>query len=126
MTLRNMFLINSILMLLFALGLLLGAPTVLGMLKVKTGAGEALVAQMLGAAFLVPALLGWFARDVTDPSSAAAVVVPMFLFYAVAFVVMLLGVLAKSVGPNGWLMVVLFAALALGFGYFQFVRQSAV
>jgi predicted small integral membrane protein len=124
MTLRNMFLISSILMLLFALGLLLGAPTVLGLLKVKTGAGDNIIAQMLGAALIVPALLGWFARDVSEPGSRAAVVVPMFLFYAIEFVLMLLAVLAKTVGPSGWLLVVVFAALALGFGYFQFSRAE--
>jgi hypothetical protein len=123
MTLRNMFLISAVLFLLFALGLLLGAPTVLNMLKVKTGAGENVIAQMLGAALIVPALLGWFARDVSDPGSRAAVVVPMFLFSAIAFVVLLLGVLAKTVGVNGWLLVVIFAALTIGFGYFQFVRS---
>jgi predicted small integral membrane protein len=124
MTLRNMFLISSILMLLFALGLLLGAPTVLGMLKVKTGAGDNFIAQMLGAALIVPALLGWFARDVADPGSRAAVVVPLFLFYAIGFVLSLLAVLAKTVGANGWLLVIIFAALALGFGYFQFFRSA--
>jgi hypothetical protein len=104
--------------------LLLGAPTVLGLFKLKTGPSENLVAQLLGAALLVPALLSLLARDVSEPGSRAAVVLPLLLFDAIGFVISLLGVLAKTAGQTGWLVVILFLLFTLGFGYFQFVRTA--
>lgn len=124
MNLRNFLLLSALVSLLFALGLLLGAPTVLALFKLKSGPSENLVAQLLGAALIVPALLSWFARDVTEPSSRAAVIVPLFLFDAIGFVISLLGVLSKAAGQTGWVVVVLFLFFALGFGYFQFVRAG--
>lgn len=124
MTLRNLFLLSALIALLASLGLLLGAPTVLAAFKLKTGASENLVAQLLGASLIVPALISWFARDVSDPGSRAAVVVPLFLFNAIAFVLTLLGVISKAVGSWGWLAAILFLFFALAFGYFQFVRSS--
>jgi hypothetical protein len=124
MNLRNFLLLNALVALLFALGLLLGAPTVLGLFKLKTGPSENLVAQLLGAALLVPALLSLLARDVSEPGSRAAVVLPLLLFDAIGFVISLLGVLAKTAGQTGWLVVILFLLFTLGFGYFQFVRTA--
>jgi len=124
MNLRNLFLLSAVVALLFALGLLLGAPTLLTVFKLKTGPSENLVAQLLGAALIVPALISWFARDVSEPGSRAAVVVPLFLFNAIGFVISLLGQLAKVSGSAGWLIVAIFLIFALGFGYFQFVRSE--
>jgi hypothetical protein len=124
MNLRNFFLLSFVVGLLFALGLLLGAPTVLGLFKIKAGPAENVVAQLLGAALIVPALISWFARDVSEPGSRTAVVFPLFLFNAIGFVVSLLAVLAKTVNATGWIIVALFLVFALGFGYFQFVRTS--
>jgi len=124
MTLRNLFLLSAFVALLEALGLLLGAPTMLTVLKLKTGASENLVAQLLGAALIVPALISWFARDVSDPGSRAAVVVPLFLFNAIGFVITLLGVFSKAIGSLGWGLAILFLFFTLAFGYFQFIRNS--
>jgi hypothetical protein len=124
MNLRNLLLVSALIALLASLGLLLGAPTLLTVLKLKTGASENLVAQLLGASLIVPALISWFARDVSDPGSRAAVVVPLFLFNAIGFVITLLGVLSKAIGASGWLVAILFLFFAIAFGWFQFVRQS--
>ncbi len=124
MNLRNLLLLSALIALFASLGLLLGAPTLLTVLKLKTGASENLVAQILGAALIVPALISWFARDVSDPGSRAAVVVPLFLFNAIGFVITLLGVLSKAIGSGGWLVAVLFLFFAVAFGWFQFIRPS--
>ena len=124
MNLRNLLLVGALISLLFALGLLLGPATLLTTFGLKTGPSENLMAQLLGATLVVPALIGWFARDVTDPGSRAAVVVPLFLWSVIGFVISLLGVLAKAMKPNAWAIVVLFLFFALGFGYFQFLRTG--
>jgi len=123
MNLRNLLLVGALIALLFALGLLLGPAILLTTFGLKTGPSENLVAQLLGATLVVPALIAWFARDVSDPGSRVAVVVPLFLWSVIGFVISLLGVLAKAVKPNGWAIAVLFLFFALGFGYFQFLRS---
>jgi hypothetical protein len=124
MNLRNLLLLGALLALLFALGLLLGPTTILTVFGLGTGPGENLVAQLLGATLVVPALIGWFARDVADPGSRAAVVVPLFLWSVIGFVISLLGVLSKALKLSGWGIVVLFLFFALGYGYFQFFRST--
>lgn len=124
MNLRNLFLVNTVVALVFALGLLLGPTTLLTLYGLKTGTSENLVAQLLGAALVVPALLTWFARDLTDSGARRAVVVPLFLFDVIGFVLTLLGVLAKTMKPAGWSVVIIFLFFALGYGFFQFMRSS--
>jgi hypothetical protein len=122
MKLRTIFLLNAILSLLFALGVLLGPATVLKLFGLSTGKTEMLLAQVLGAALLGFGALAWLARDLADSQAIQAACLSLLTFSAIGFVVALLGMLSQVTrAGSAWLVVALFLLFAAGYAYFQFV-----
>jgi hypothetical protein len=110
-----------ILAFLFALALLLGPSIVLKFFGFTGTPTESLLAQVIGAGLIGIGAMCWFAKDYADAASLQGAVIPLFVASAVAFVVTLLGVLAKvTKGGNAWIPVILFLLFAGGFAYFQF------
>ena len=122
MRLRAFLLAGTVLSLLFALALLLGPATILKFFGLTSGATEVLLAQLMGAGLVGVALMSWFAKDLTDSQASQGTMIALLATAAVAFVVTLLGILAKvPKGNTAWIAVVLFLAFTLGFAYFQFL-----
>jgi hypothetical protein len=124
MKLGNLYILGTVVAFIFALGLLLGPVTVLQLFGLSTGNTEKLLAQLIGSALAGFGLLGWFARDFTDPNAQDAAAITLFIFNAIAFVVSLLAVFSKVWRSGGWLAVIIFLFFALGFGYFQFISPK--
>ena len=122
MKLRTLFLLGTVLALLFALALLLGPDTILKFFGLTTGKTEVLLAKVMGAGLVGFGILCWFAKDFTDGPAIQGAVLSIFFASAIAFVVSLLGVLSQVTrSSTAWLALVLFLAFALGFAYFQFL-----
>jgi hypothetical protein len=132
MKLRYLFILNTIVALIFAAGLLLAPKTMLGLFGISVGATVSFnaslnfVAQLLGAALTLPGLLGWFAAGMTDASARRSVAVSLFVFQVIGFAVSLLGMLSKVMSITGWSIVGLFLVFALGYAFFIFVKQSDI
>ncbi len=121
MKLRNLLLAELVIDLLFAVVLLLGPAIVLKFFGLTTGKTEVLLAQTLGAALVAFAMLCWFGSQMAEAGSAHAATVPLLIFNAIGFVVMLLGVLSQVTRAGAaWLLVAIFLVFAAGFAYFQF------
>lgn len=129
MKLRYLFIVNTIVALLFAAGLLLAPKTMLGLFDISVGttakfnASLNFVAQLLGAALTLPGLLCWFASSMADASARKSAAVSLFVFHVIGFAVSLLGMLSKVMSLSGWAIVGLFLLLTLGYGYFLFMQQ---
>lgn len=121
MRLRNLFLLGTVVALIFALGLLLGPTTILQLFGLSTGNTEKLLAQFAGASLAGFGLLSWFAKDFTDPKAQDGAVITLLIFNVIAFIVSLLGVLSRVMRSGGWLATIIFLLFALGYGYFQFI-----
>lgn len=85
----------------------------------------ALVAQLFGAALLGYAILTWTARNLADSDALRAIVLALCVADAIAFVIALIGQLRGTVNAVGWSTVAIYLLLALGFGYFRFVKTSS-
>jgi hypothetical protein len=121
MRLRSILILAMILAFLFALALLLGPAIVLKFFGFTGTPTEALLAQVIGAGLIGVGAICWFAKDFAEAEALQGAVISLFIASAVAFVVSLLGVLAKvTKGANAWIPVVLFLLFAIGFAYFQF------
>ncbi len=121
MRLRTLLLLGMVIALLFALGLLLGPAIILKFFGFPGTPAEVLLAQVIGAGLIGVGIMSWFAKDFADAQALTAVLVSFFIASAVAFVVALLGMIAKvPKGGNAWIAVVLFLLFAAGFAYFQF------
>ncbi len=122
MRLRVFLMVGTVLSLLFALALLLGPATILKFFGLTAGTTEVLLAQLMGAGLIGVGLVSWFAKDFTDAQALQSTVIALLATAAVAFVVTLLGILAKvPKGSTAWIAAILFLAFTLGFAYFQFL-----
>ena len=132
MKLRNLFAVSTIVALIFAAGLLLAPKPMLGLFGISVGAGVSVnasinfVTQLLGAALVVPALVTWFARDMTEVSARTSVARSLLVFNIVGLAISLLGMLSKVMSVTGWVVVGIFLVFALGYAYFLFMKQSEI
>jgi len=70
-------------------------------------------------------LVCWLNRNMTDPDTRKGITLALCIGDAVGFIVTLLGQLAGLLNPLGWVNVVIWLLLALGLGYFRFVKPGA-
>jgi hypothetical protein len=85
-----------------------------------------MMTQLLGASFILIAMMLWLARNANGSEVALrAIVLAVFLGDTISFIVMLLAQLSIAASPVGWFNVMIYLLLALGFGYFQFVKPDA-
>ena len=132
MKLRMVLIVNTIVALIFAAGLLLAPKTMLALFGISVGstvnfnASLGFVAQLLGAALTLPGLLGFFAGGMTDAGARRSVVISLFVFEVIGLAVSLLGMLSKVMNLTGWAIVAIFLLFALGYGYFLFMKPSEI
>jgi len=121
MNLRNLLILNSVVLVLFALGLLLMPTALLDLFGFGSGAGVKLLGQLVGVELLANGLVGMFALDVQEHSMRRALTLSFFIADGIGFIVSVGGVLSSAVNELGWVIAGVYLILALGFGYFQFI-----
>jgi len=132
MKLSHLFTLNTIVALIFAVALLLAPKPILGLFGVNVGSGVNVnasinfVAQLLGATLIVPGLVSWFARDMSDVSARTSVARSLLVFEIIGLAISSLAMLSKVMSATGWSIVGLFLFFALGYTYFLFIRQSGI
>jgi hypothetical protein len=124
MKLSTLFTINAIVAFLFGLTFVLVPGTAISFYGITLSLGGIIVAQLYGASLLGYAVLTWSARNAGESEARNAIVLAMFLSETIGFIVALLGQLSGAVNGLGWSTVLLYLVLALGFGYFQFMKPS--
>lgn len=125
MKLRNLFIVNAVISFVFGIPLVLVPMMLLSLYGITLGEAGIVVTRLYGAAMLSHCLLTWLARGAPDSEARRAVVPALFISDVIGFIVGLLGQLAGLANPLGWSVPVIYGLLALGYGYFQFVKPSA-
>lgn len=120
MKLRNMYLLNTVISLLFALGLLLMTPVMLGLFGMDNVADARLLCQLLAVELVVGGMITLLARDVTDAKARSAINNANILAGVLGVVVALNGTLTNVFGWFGWFIAAVYLVIAVGFAYFQF------
>ncbi len=132
MKLRYWFVLNAVVELIFAVGLLLAPKTMLGLLglslssAVSFGATTNFVTQLLGGALIGLGLQSWFAGGLTEVNGRRSSAISLFVFHIIGFALALLGMFSRLMSVMGWALVGIFLVLALGYAYFLFMRQSEI
>ena len=121
MKLRNLYLANSIIMLVLALGLILMTSVMVNLFGVNNGAETRTLSQLLGVGLVVSGMITLLAREVTDPMARSAINYSNLIAGVLGVVVALNATLTGVFGWFGWVLVVVYLVIALGFGYFQFL-----
>jgi hypothetical protein len=120
MKLRNLYLLNSVVSLLFALGLFLMTPVMLSLFGMGSTKDGTVLAQLIAVELVVGGLTTLFARDVTDPKARAAINYGNMIAGVLGVVVALNATLTGVMGWFGYVIIGIYAFLALAFAYFQF------
>ncbi len=124
MKLGNLFLVNAIVAVLFALGFLLIPEQVLALFAMSVSEQGIVIARLFGAALLGYALITWFARSATG-EMARNLVLSLLVAFAVGSVVLVLGQLRGLANGLGWIAVAIYVLFTLGYAYFYFLKPKA-
>jgi len=117
--------IKAIVCLVFGIPLLLVPGLLLSFYGITLGPGGVFMARVYGASLLGNLMLTWFARNAADSEARRAIVLDLFIYDAIGFVVALLVQLSGLMNVLGWSIVTIYLLVALGYGYFQFVKPGA-
>ncbi len=124
MKLTTLFIVYAVVSAAFGLAFVFVPETSLALYGITLGPGGILIARLFGAALLEFALLSWLARNAGDSEARKAIILAIFVGEAVGFIVALFGQLSGVVNALGWSTVAVYLLLALGFGYFPFMKPK--
>jgi hypothetical protein len=124
MKLRNLYLLNTVISLGFALGFFLMAPFLLGLMGIEDSAVTRTLAQLIAVELVVGGVTTLLARDVTDAKAASAINTGNFLAGVLGTVVALRATLGGVMSWFGWVVTAVYLFIAVAFGYFQFIQKG--
>ena len=125
MKLCNLMAIKAVIVVVFGIGFILIPTTLMSFYGLTLNPGGAVMTQLFGASFILLGILLWFAKNAPSSDVALrAIVLAVTVGDAIGFIVALLAQLSGMMNALGWVTVALYLLLALGFGYFQFVKPA--
>lgn len=124
MNLRNLYLLNTIVALGFALGFFLMAPFLLGLFGMEDTPDTRTLAQLIAVELVVGGVTTLLARDVTDPNATGAINTGNFIAGVLGTLIAVRATLTGVMGWFGWVVTAVYLFIAVAFGYFQFIRKA--
>lgn len=124
MKLKYVFIANAVISLVLGCALIVASPLLIPVFGVPVQLSESGVAlnRLFGAAIIGYGLVALLARNATDSEARRAIVLAMFIAHALGFILAIPAQLSGMANALGWLIVAAYLLLALGYGYFQFVK----
>ena len=124
MKLSTLMIFNAVVAAVFGVAFLLVPDQVGSLYDVEVNEILTYVVRLLGAELIAIACVTWLARNADDSVARRAIVLALFIGNAIGFVVALIGQINHVVAAVGWGNVAIYLLLALGYGYFQFVKPA--
>jgi hypothetical protein len=124
MKLSNFLVVKAVISLAFGIAFALVPVAVMSLYGVTLDLGGALMARFLGACMIGIGLICWLDRN-AGPQVLQGITLALCIGDTVGFIVALLGQLSGLTNALGWVNVVIWLLLALGLGYFRFLKPSA-
>ncbi len=125
MKLGPFLIVSAILHAVFGTAGLLVPEMMSGMFGIGLDAGGVTVARLLGATLLGVAVILWYSRNLVAAEILKGVLIGGFALNALSVVIALLAVTGGVMEPRAWIGIVIRLALAAGFGYFAFVKNTS-
>jgi len=121
MKLKTLFIINSVVCLVFGFGFVFLPEQALSLYGNDAVTGQfKYVGQLFGSSLLAFGLISWLARDSAESNARNAIILSFFLGDLVGFIISLINQISGVVNALNWSTVAIYLLLALGFGYFYF------
>jgi hypothetical protein len=124
MNIRNLFTVNAIVAGLFGLAFVLVPGPLTELYGIELHDGGLYVGRLLGAAFLMFAVLTWQSRDAQDSTARQAIILALLVGFVVGFVVSLVGQINNIANALGWTTVAIYLLFSVAYGYFQFGKSE--
>lgn len=124
MKLRNLYLLNSVVSLGFALGFLLLGALMLNLFGMDNTADARTLGQLIAVELVVGGVITLLARDVIDPVATRAINTGNVVAGVIGTAVALFATLSGVMGWFGYVVTAVYLFIAVAFGYFQFMRPS--
>jgi hypothetical protein len=122
--LKTLLIIKAIVCLCLGIPILLAPTFMYSIFGASLANGGTFAAREYGASMIGILMLTWFARNSEASDARWAIVLALCVYDAIGFVISLIAVLSGILNPLGWLIVVLYLLLALGFGYFLIPKRK--
>jgi hypothetical protein len=116
--------ISAVVAFLFGLGFIIAPVAVMKFYGVTLDVSGEFIGRYLGASFIGLAFLAWEFRNAAASRERRAVLLALFITTVLGFVVALYDKFAGVGNALVWSTVVIYLLLALGFGYFSFMKTD--
>ena len=124
MKLNTFMVISAIVAFIFGLGFILAPVPVMSLYGVTLDASGEFLGRYMGASFIGLAFLAWETRNAAASQMRRVVLIALFITTVLGFVVAVYDKFAGVGNALVWLSVVIYLLLALGFGYFSFIKKD--
>jgi hypothetical protein len=125
MKLTNFLVVKAIISLAFGIALVLVPAAFMSIYGLTLGPNGVLMGRFLGATLIGIGLICWQGRSVAD-DALQGITLSLFVGDTVGFVVALVAQLSGLMSALGWIVVAIWFFLALGLGYFRFLKPAGV
>jgi uncharacterized membrane protein YfcA len=115
--LKRFFAVIAVISVLNGIGLLLAPKVVLATYGLQPAASAVLGFRLLGLTLIEFGLINWFVRNSDDWIALRGLLIGGTVGYALGFLVSLWATLSHLMNPAGWVLVVTYAVLLLGYVY---------
>jgi len=118
-------LLHAIITLAFGIAFVVAPKPTLALYGVATDAAGTFMARVFGAALIQIGLVAWLAKNDTDTPALRAILRGYAGGLAVGLVIALVGQLSGLFNALGWLSVLIYLLLFVGYGYYQAKPSTA-
>jgi hypothetical protein len=124
MKLNVFMIISTVVAFIFGLGFIVAPAASLNPYGVTTDLTGLFLGRYLGASLLGTAFITWLTRNATPSDTRKGLLTGLFVTMLLGFIVALYDKFAGSGNALIWLNVVIYLLLAIGFGYFRFMKAD--
>ena len=123
MKISTFFVVKAIICFLFGIGFALAPVAVGAIYEITLDPDGLIMARFFASALIGIGLLLWLSRN-EGRNSLKNITLSLFVCDTLGFIVSLLAQLSGLMNPLGWIIVIIWLLLALGLGYFSFLKTS--
>jgi hypothetical protein len=123
MKLSSFLVVKAIISLVFGIGFVLMPVIVWSIYGVTVDSVGLLATRFFAALLIGVGLICWLTRN-ADSNALKSITLSLFIADTIGFIVALAGQLSGIMNALGWIIVAIWLLLALGLGYFRFLKPS--
>jgi len=123
MKLSSFLVVKAIISLAFGIGFVAIPVAVWSIYGVTLDPVGILMTRFFAACLIGIGLICWFSRN-ADSNTLKGITLSLFIADTIGFIVALSGQLSGNMNTLGWIVVAIWLLLALGLGYFRFLKPS--